>query len=249
MSTVRDIMKKAICIAITAALVVAFSFALVACNDNSSVTTQITGVKDAAITDLRTALENSGNASSFRGVIKQISGDATENSTVSVYANGRDSTVYIDKEIFNAKELIEREYVMAGIATTGRVYAIARYDGDATSPSRSVYYNGEDNTYVISDVITNSNVRKARTDLLNILDNCVSLTGSVTTSGNVSEYSLTYDTERIQGTLSVKTENGVVTFVENVSDGTTFSTEYTYNIGSMAPEGSSTWYEKHPRTV
>lgn len=249
MSTVRDIMKKAICIAITAALVVAFSFALVACNDNSSVTTQITGVKDAAITDLRTALENSGNASSFRGVIKQISGYATENSTVSVYANGRDSTVYIDKEIFNAEELIEREYVMAGIATTGRVYAIARYDGDATSPSRSVYYNGDDNTYVISDVITNSNVRKARTDLLNILDNCVSLTGSVTTSGSVSEYSLTYDTERIQGTLSVKTENGVVTFVENVSDGTTFSTEYTYNIGSMAPEGSSAWYEKHPRTV
>lgn len=249
MSTVRDIMKKAICIAITAALVVAFSFALVACNDNSSVTTQITGVKDAAITDLRTALENSGNASSFRGVIKQISGYATENSTVSVYANGRDSTVYIDKEIFNAEELIEREYVMAGIATTGRVYAIARYDGDATAPSRSVYYNGDDNTYVISDVITNSNVRKARTDLLNILDNCVSLTGSVTTSGSVSEYSLTYDTERIQGTLSVKTENGVVTFVENVSDGTTFSTEYTYNIGSMAPEGSSTWYEKHPRTV
>ena len=227
MSTVRDIMKKAICIAITAALVVAFSFALVACNDNGgSVTTQITGVKDAAITDLRTALENSSNASSYRGVIKQISGDTTENSTVSVYANGRDSTVYIDKEIFNAEELIEREYVMAGIAT-----------------------NGDDNTYVISDVITSSNVRKARTDLLNILDNCVSLTGSVTTSGSVSEYSLTYDTERIQGTLSVKTENGLVTFVENVSDGTTFSTEYTYNIGSMAPEGSSTWYEKHPRTV
>ncbi len=250
MSTVRDIMKKAICIAITAALVVAFSFALVACNDNGGPTTA--DITDNDIAQLRSALSTSSSYSSYGSVITKVSGtgedQVTEHTTVSVYTNGsRQNTVDVTSEV-TANGTVTTTCIHAGMNSAEElVYAKAVYQ-DNTLASAPVYNSGSEGTKNISVVIGESGALEAHNNLLNIIgeNTYFSLSGTVNSyDDGRTVYTINYDDETRNGTATVTASGGVITQIVFVSAGETFTTDYTYDLGRKAPMSESEWNELH----
>ena len=251
MSIVRDIMKKAICIAITAALVVAFSFALVACNDSSGPTTA--DITDNDIIQLRAVLSVSSSYSSYGSVITKVSGtgedQVTEHTTVSVYTNGsRQNTVDVTSEV-TANGTVTTTYIHAGMNSAEElVYAKAVYQ-DNTLASAPVYNSGSEGTKNISVVIGESGALEARNNLLNIIGE----TSYFTTSGTVTSYdngstvyTINYSDETNSGTATVTVSGGVITQIVFAANDETFTTGYTYDLGRKGTLSESEWNELHP---
>lgn len=251
MSTVRDIMKKAICIAITAALVVAFSFALVACNDNGGPTTA--DITDNDIIQLRAVLSVSSGYSSYGRDITKTSGtgdnQVTEHTVVSVYTNGsRQNTVDIETEV-SANGTVTTTYIHAGMNSAEElVYASAVYE-DGVLVSTPVYNHGSEGTKNIGIVIGESGALEALNNLLNIIGETsyFTISGTVTSYDNGSTvYTINYNDETNSGTATVTVSGGVITQIVFAANGETFTTGYTYDLGRKGTLSESEWNELHP---
>ena len=126
---VRNLMKKAICITIIAALVVCFAFALVACNKE----VRAVDMTDADFTELRGYMDSSTSAHKSFGaeitVVTEVEGGTeTEEKSVGIYTNGtNDSTVVIDSTVTEADGTVNREYAMAGVISYTQ-YAVASFE-------------------------------------------------------------------------------------------------------------------------
>lgn len=245
--SVRSIMKKAICILLTAALVVGFAFILVACNKDTTETFEMT---DDNMSELRTLVSDCRTAESFRTVISKetkVSGGTEKvNSTVTVYSNN-----IVEYEIVTtaADGSVTKEYVMANTSS----YAYARYTGDNATPDQSSY---DSNPPAFSEILSDSGCSEAVTKVTNIIRSGSSYiitqkTGTrYLNKGNLlrTVYTIGFDNEAGDvGTAYVTVTDGVITRIEITSDSGKTAVDYSYDCGQANMLKSAEWYLKHPK--
>lgn len=250
MSSVTSIMKKAICVILTAALVVGFAFVLVACNKTSTETFEMS---EDNMAELRNIVSECRTSQSFRTVISSETttsdGTVKVNGTVTVYSK---SAIEYEKVTTAADGSITKEYVAAQ-DISNMTYARAFYEGDSATPSESTYETKSSVT--MSSVTSASGCSEAVTKVTNIIRAGSSYVITQQTGtrylddGNLlyTVYTIGYDNEAGDaGTAYVTVTDGAVSKIEIVSSSSRQTVEYTYGYDDYKLPTKTEWFEKHP---
>ena len=248
---VRNLMKKAICITIIAALVVCFAFALVACNKE----VRAVDMTDADFTELRGYMDSSTSAHKSFGaeitVVTEVEGGTeTEEKSVGIYTNkGKDSTVIIDSTVTAADGTVNREYIMAGVIGSPQ-YAVASFvNGELVASSFDT--NEIDGKEIkISNVVNESGCFTAVETLRKALDNYDHTSATVKKIADGDrDYVISFedDAPASTATISVTVRGGNITEIKITTEGMTSTTAYTYDLGSLKPLSLTDWYQKYPK--
>lgn len=248
---VRNLMKKAICITIIAALVVCFAFALVACNKE----VRAVDMTDADFTELRGYMDTSTSAHKSFGaeitVVTEVEGGTeTEEKSVGIYTNGtNDSTVVIDSTVTAADGTVNREYAMAGVISYTQ-YAVASFENGELVASN--FYEKEINgkEIKISNVVNESGCFTAVETLRKALDNYDHTSATVKKIADGDrDYVIAFedDATAATATISVTVRGGTITEIKITTEGMTSTTAYTYDLGSLKPLSLTDWYQEYPK--
>ena len=192
-------MKKLFCILLTVALVAAFAFMLVACDNNKTETFTMT---ENDLVTLRDALSATSNEAYFTNNTR-IENAITATDCVTVCApsaasSSGDDTVSVTTTVTSkADGSVTVEYKVRGMAGTSLVYNYAFYEDD-TRTEISTQFNTSIAPVPAKSTVLGSTYTSARDKLQNVIKSGSYYDinfGECTRKGDTTTYNLDYDDE------------------------------------------------------
>lgn len=255
MSIAREIMKKIAYLLIIAALVVAFAFALVACNDNSS--TDNSGndntMSDADYAAVKAAVEASSQKTSYGATVTEVADGVTTETNANFYNTGRNRLIQTEYVSENADGSVAEKGFTVYIPGESNIFAEAVYEGESTLPSRSNFDNASG--MILQEALTDSGLlsRDKVNDLFNKNNSFALTDGTKSSADGYTVYVFKFDNGEESGKATITVDgNGVLTAMELAyDDGSILKAEYVYDLGAVpadVPTTSQAWYTAHPKT-
>lgn len=255
MSIAREIMKKIAYLLIIAALVVAFAFALVACNDNGS--TDNSGndntMSDADYAAVKAAVEASSQKTSYGATVTEVADGVTTVTKASFYNTGRDRLIQTEYVSENADGSVAEKGFTVYIPGESNIFAEAVYEGESTLPSRSNFDNASG--MILQEALTDSGLlsRDKVNDLFNKNNSFALTDGTKSSADGYTVYVFKFDNGEESGKATITVDgNGVLAAMELAyDDGSVLKAEYVYDLGAVpanVPTTSQAWYTAHPKT-
>lgn len=254
MSIAREIMKKIAYLLIIAALVVAFAFALVACNDNGS--TDNSGndntMSDADYAAVKAAVEASSGKTSYGATITEVADGVTTVTKASFYNTGRDRLIQTECVSENADGSVAEKGFTVYIPGESNIFAEAVYEGESTLPSYSNFNNASG--MILQEALSDSGLlsRDKVTDLFNKNNSFALTDGTKSSADGYTVYVFKFDNDEESGKATITVDgNGVLAAMELAyDDGSVLTAEYVYDLGAVpanVPTTSQAWYTAHPK--
>ena len=249
MSSVRRNMRKALYVLLTAALVVSFAFILVACDKDTTETFELTSDD---IATLNNAASDSRKLNSLTEVIttetETSAGKVSTTTTLTLHPN---NAVYAERTVIEADGNMKKEIFYI----SSQNYAYALYENGSATPSESIYDSDDANPYG-----SRSQALEAlrHNEILKLLVNVTANNQYEITDNSGTryydndalirtEYNLSYDDERTEGTISATVTNDVITRLESNSGSNHTIVEYSYETGDNEFKILKTdWFAEHP---
>ena len=253
MSIAREIMKKIAYLLIIAALVVAFAFALVACNekpdggggnDNT--------MSDADYAAVKAAVEASSQKTSYGATVTEVADGVTTVTKASFYNTGRDRLIQTEYVSENADGSVAEKGFTVYIPGESNIFAEAVYEGESTLPSYSNFNNASG--MILQEALTDSGLlsRDKVNDLFNKNNSFALTDGTKSSADGYTVYVFKFDNGEESGKATITVDgNGVLTAMELAyDDGSVLKAEYVYDLGAVpadVPTTSQAWYTAHPK--
>ena len=254
MSIAREIMKKIAYLLIIAALVVAFAFALVACNDNGS--TDNSGndntMSDADYAAVKAAVEASSQKTSYGATVTEVADGVTTETNANFYNTGRNRLIQTKYVSENADGSVAEKGFTVYIPGESNIFAEAVYEGESTLPSYSNFDNASG--MILQEALTDSGLlsRDKVNDLFNKNNSFALTDGTKSSADGTTVYVFKFDNGEESGKATITVDgNGVLTAMELAyDDGSVLKAEYVYDLGAVpadVPTTSPAWYTAHPK--
>ena len=254
MSIAREIMKKIAYLLIIAALVVAFAFALVACNDTGS--TDNSGndntMSDADYAAVKAAVEASSQKTSYGATVTEVADGVTTETNANFYNTGRNRLIQTKYVSENADGSVAEKGFTVYIPGESNIFAEAVYEGESTLPSYSNFNNASG--MILQEALTDSGLlsRDKVNDLFNKNNSFALTDGTKSSADGTTVYVFKFDNGEESGKATITVDgNGVLTAMELAyDDGSVLKAEYVYDIGAVpadVPTTSPAWYTAHPK--
>lgn len=247
-------MKKLFCILLTVALVAAFAFMLVACDNNKTETFTMT---ENDLVTLRDALSATSNEAYFTNNTR-IENAITATDCVTVCApsaasSSGDDTVSVTTTVTSkADGGVTVEYKVRGMAGTSLVYNYAFYEDD-TRTEISTQFNTSIAPVPAKSTVLGSAYTSARDKLQNVIKSGSYYDinfGECTRKGDTTTYNLDYDDESTSGTITVVVTGGkIVKIVVADDSGETTTTNYTFGAEAANAYTADEWQTLHPEQL
>lgn len=254
MSIAREIMKKIAYLLIIAALVVAFAFALVACNDNGS--TDNSGndntMSDADYAAVKAAVEASSQKTSYGATVTEVADGVTTETNANFYNTGRNRLIQTEYVSENADGSVAEKGFTVYIPGESNIFAEAVYEGESTLPSYSNFNNASG--MILQEALTDSGLlsRDKVNDLFNKNNSFALTDGTKSSADGTTVYVFKFDNGEESGKATITVDgNGVLTAMELAyDDGSVLKAKYVYDLGAVpadVPTTSQAWYTAHPK--
>lgn len=254
MSIAREIMKKIAYLLIIAALVVAFAFALVACNDNGS--TDNSGndntMSDADYAAVKAAVEASSQKTSYGATVTEVADGVTTETNANFYNTGRNRLIQTEYVSENADGSVAEKGFTVYIPGESNIFAEAVYEGESTLPSYSNFDNASG--MILQEALTDSGLlsRDKVNDLFNKNNSFALTDGTKSSADGTTVYVFKFDNGEESGKATITVDgNGVLTAMELAyDDGSVLKAKYVYDLGAVpadVPTTSQAWYTAHPK--
>lgn len=253
MSIAREIMKKIAYLLIIAALVVAFAFTLVACNekpdegggnDNT--------MSDADYAAVKAAVEASSQKTSYGATVTEVADSVTTVTKASFYNTGRDRLIQTEYVSENADGSVAEKGFTVYIPGESNIFAEAVYEGESTLPSYSNFNNASG--MILQEALTDSGLlsRDKVNDLFNKNNSFALTDGTKSSADGYTVYVFKFDNGEESGKATITVDgNGVLTAMELAyDDGSVLKAAYVYDLGAVpadVPTTSQAWYTAHPK--
>lgn len=254
MSIAREIMKKIAYLLIIAALVVAFAFTLVACNDNGS--TDNSGndntMSDADYAAVKAAVEASSGKTSYGATVTEVADGVTTVTEANFYNTGRDRLIQTEYVSKNADGSVAEKGFTVYIPGESNIFAEAVYEGESTLPSYSNFNNASG--MILQEALSDSGLlsRDKVNDLFNKNNSFALTDGTKSSADGYTVYVFKFDNGEESGKATITVDgNGVLAEMELAyDDGSVLKAEYVYDLGAVpadVPTTSQAWYTAHPK--